>query len=161
MNKRALKLIDVLKLTPHPEGGYYREIYRSESKLISPVNGEMRNSLTDIYFLLVSGQISRLHRVVHDEIWHFYEGNPLELIEVQSDGMEMSKIIIGDDNGIVKYKHCIKGGNWQAAYSTGEYSLVGCTVAPGFDFADFEFLKENADAHSTFLKKNPELLKLI
>ncbi len=161
MNKRALKLIDVLKLTPHPEGGYYREIYRSESKLISPVNGEMRNSLTDIYFLLLSGQISRLHRVVHDEIWHFYEGDPLELIEVQSDDMKMSKIILGDDNGIVKYTHCIKGGNWQAAYSTGEYSLVGCTVAPGFDFTDFEFLKENADVHSTFLKKNPASLNLI
>ena len=161
MNKRALELIEVLKLTPHPEGGYYREIYRSESKLISPVNGEMRNSLTDIYFLLVAGQISRLHRVVHDEIWHFYEGDPLELVEIQSDGMEMSKILLGGDNDIVKYTHCIKGGNWQAAYSTGEYSLVGCTVGPGFDFADFEFLKENADARSTVFDKNPDLLNLI
>ena len=161
MNNRALKLIDVLKLIPHPEGGYYREIYRSESKLISPVNGEIRNSLTDIYFLLVAGQISRLHRVVHDEIWHFYEGDPLELIDVQSDDMKMSKIILGDDNDIVKYTHCIKGGNWQAAYSTGEYSLVGCTVGPGFDFADFEFLKENTDAHSIIFDKNPEILNLI
>jgi len=161
MNKKALELIDILELIPHPEGGYYREIYRSESKLISPVNGEMRNSLTDIYFLLVSGQISRLHRVVHDEIWHFYEGDPLELVEVQSDDLEMSKILLGGDNSIVRYKHCIKGGNWQAAYSTGEYSLVGCTVAPGFDFTDLEFLKENADVHSTFLKKNPKLLDLI
>ena len=161
MNKRALELIDVLKLSPHPEGGYYREVYRSESKLISPVNGEMRNSLTDIYFLLVSGQISRLHRVVHDEIWHFYEGDPLELIEVQSDDLKTSKILLGGDDDIVRYKHCIKGGNWQAAYSTGGYSLVGCTVGPGFDFTDFEFLKDNADACSIVLDKNPKLLNLI
>jgi len=160
MNKRAEKLINELKLIPHPEGGYYRETYCSESKLISPVNGEIRNSLTDIYFLLVSGQVSRFHRVIHDEIWHFYEGDPLELIEIQSDSFGMSKIILGD-NAIVKYKHCIKGGNWQAAYSAGEYSLVGCTVFPGFDFSDFEFLKEDADAQTIFLEKNPKLSNLI
>ena len=161
MNKRVQELINTLKLSPHPEGGYYREIYRSESKVNSPENGEMRNSITDIYFLLVSGQISRLHRVLHDEIWHFYEGDPLELVEIQSDSLEIFKVVLGNKNNILKYKYCIKGGNWQAAYSTGEYSLVGCTVAPGFNFSDFEFLKENAGMHSTILEKNPKLVNLI
>ena len=161
MNKTAQKLIKTLELSPHPEGGYYKEIYRSQDKLKSPQNGEIRSAVTDIYFLLVSGQISRFHKVLHDEVWHFYEGDPLELVEIQSDSLDVSRIILGNKNGIPRYKHCIKGGNWQAAYSTGSYSLVGCTVAPGFDFADFEFLKENSAVHSAILVTNPWLLNLI
>ena len=161
MNKTAQKLIKTLELSPHPEGGYYKEIYRSQDKLKSPQNGEIRSAVTDIYFLLVSGQISRFHKVLHDEVWHFYEGDPLELVEIQSDSLDVSRIILGNKNGIPRYKHCIKGGNWQAAYSTGSYSLAGCTVAPGFDFADFEFLKENSAVHSAILVTNPWLLNLI
>jgi len=161
MNKTAQKLIKTLELSPHPEGGYYKEIYRSQDKLKSPQNGEIRSAVTDIYFLLVSGQISRFHKVLHDEVWHFYEGDPLELVEIQSDSLDVSRIILGNKNGIPRYKHCIKGGNWQAAYSTGSYSLGGCTVAPGFDFADFEFLKENSAVHSAILVTNPWLLNLI
>ena len=160
MNKRAHELIDLLELSPHPEGGYYREMYRSETKVFSPIRKGLRSALTDIYFLLVSGQISRFHRVMHDEVWHFYEGNPLELVEMQSEGFEVSKVIMGNNGNVPKYQHCIKGGNWQAAYSTGEYSLVGCTVAPGFDPLDFEFLKDNSIVQSAILKRNPELVDL-
>lgn len=161
MHKRAEELIDVLGLSSHPEGGYYREVYRSTSKLNSPVNNEVRNALTDIYFLLVSGQISRFHKVLHDEVWHFYEGDPLELIEINSDTFEVSMIVLGDKEGIVKYKHCVEGNNWQAARSKGEYSLVGCTVSPGFDFADFEFLKDNKDLCDRIIKTNPEMAKFV
>ncbi|MFC1925926.1 cupin domain-containing protein [Chloroflexota bacterium] len=157
MYKRAQELIDILGLSPHPEGGYYKEVYRSGSKLSSPVNNEVRNALTDIYFLLVSGQVSRFHKVVHDEIWNFYEGDPLELIEIKPDTLEVSRTVLGDKGCNISYKHCVEGNNWQAACSRGEYSLLGCTVAPGFEFSDFEFLKDNKDLHDRITENNPEL----
>ena len=161
MDERAEKIIKELDLSPHPEGGYFKETYRSENKLKSPNNGEIRNAVTDIYFLLVFKQISRFHKVLHDEIWHFYEGDPIELVEIQNNSHEISRVILGDKNNILNYKHCIKGSNWQAAYSLGKYSLVGCTVAPGFDFSDFEFLRENKTLCSQIIKIAPELKKLI
>ena len=91
MNKRAEELINILELSPHPEGGYYKEVYRSKSELSSPKNNKVRNAVTDIYFLLVSGQISRFHKVIHDEIWNFYEGAPLELIEIEPDTLEIDR----------------------------------------------------------------------
>lgn len=157
MNKRAAELIDILELSLHPEGGYYKEVYRSKSKLTSPENNKVRNAVTDIYFLLVSGQISRFHKVVHDEIWNFYEGAPLELIEINSDTLEISRTVLGNNEHTLKYKHCVEGNNWQAAYSTGEYTLAGCTVAPGFEFSDFEFLKDDKEFHDRILKNHPEL----
>lgn len=161
MKDRALKLIDVLELSPHPEGGYYKEVYRSALTLPASGNGAPRNAVTDIYFLLLAGQVSRFHRVLHDEIWHFYEGDPLELVEIQPELSEIAKIILDGKSDIPNYKHCIKGGNWQAAFTKGAYSLVGCTVAPGFDFADFEFMDRNVVVQSTVLARFPELLPLL
>lgn len=157
MNNRASTLIDTLELSPHPEGGYFKEMYRSATDVLSPCNGTTRNAVTDIYFLLISGQISRLHRVLHDEIWHFYEGDPLELIEIQPDLAEIKKIVLHGNSNMPKYKHCVRGGNWQAASTRGEYSLVGCTVAPGFDFANFSFMAEDDALQAILLRKFPEL----
>ena len=78
---RRRELIDALGLVPHPEGGFFREIHRTAATVISPSCGLPRNCLTDIYFLLAAGQESRFHRVLHDELWHFYEGAPLQLFE--------------------------------------------------------------------------------
>lgn len=161
MDNRAPKIIESLELVPHPEGGYYRETYRSESQVVSPENSEILNAVTDIYFLLVEGQVSRFHRVLHDEIWHFYEGAPLMLVEIASDDLLLAKFQLGEKSGALEYKHCVKGRNWQAAYSTGAYSLVGCTVAPGFDFVDFEFLKENETDLAMVNQRYPELVYLI
>lgn len=154
-------MIDTLELSPHPEGGYYKEVYRSATTVHSPLAHDQRNALTDIYFLLLSGQISRLHRVLHDEIWHFYEGAPLVLVEIAAKTFEMEEIRLGDAGSRPRYKHCIKGGNWQAAYSTGDYSLVGCTVAPGFAFADFEFLRQNVLQQAAVLEKFPDVAQLV
>ena len=132
------ELIDKYQLTPHPEGGWYKETYRSELKLHSPVNGQKRSSLTQIYFLLTRGDVSRFHKVLHDEIWHFHEGAPLRLYD--ADNLNCEEVILGAENG--NYHHIISGGNYQAAESSGDYTLVGCTVAPGFDFADFSFLSD-------------------
>ena len=161
MKNRALNVIDSLELSPHPEGGYYKEIYRSETTVHSPYAGAMRNALTDIYFLLLSGQISRLHRVLHDEIWHLYEGAPLVLVEIEGNGLEMREVRLEGCGSLPKYKHCVKGGNWQAAYSTGEYTLVGCTVAPGFAFEDFQFLSQDAAQQSAVLEKFPSVCHLL
>ena len=137
------EIVEKYGLQEHPEGGYYREVYRSEATVGSPAVAEQRNAVTDIYFLLAAGQISRFHAVLHDEIWHFYGGAPLVLIELAGDKVLEFKLgnRLGDE-----FKHTVKGGTYQAAYSTGEYSLVGCTVAPGFDFRDFRFLKDDPDA---------------
>ncbi len=131
-------LIKKYDLAPHPEGGYFKEIYRSGQTLESPITEETRNWVTHIYFLLVQGQISRFHRVIHDEIWNFYEGDPLQLILF--DAKEIRTETIGP--GCNGYVTIVPGNTWQAAVTTGRYSLVGCTVAPGFDFSDFSFLTD-------------------
>jgi len=158
-SKKIKQLIETLELSPHPEGGYYREVFRSEKTVQSPVHGKKRHAMTDIYFLLNAGQKSRFHRIVHDEIWHFYKGAPLTLIEINSETFEMSKVILGDTDSVLK--HMIKGGNWQSAYSEGDYSLVGCTVAPGFTFSDFSFLTDDKKTYERMMKAYPELIELM
>jgi predicted cupin superfamily sugar epimerase len=139
-------LIQKYKLAPHPEGGYYREVYRSHQNINSEAAKAKRDTVTHIYFLLKKGQFSRFHRVLHDEIWNFYEGAPLKIIEF--DGNAVEEKIIGKD--CASYFSVVKGGVFQAAETTGEYSLVGCSVAPGFDFKDFSFLSDE-----------PEMLKIL
>ncbi len=133
------ELIEKFNMEAHPEGGYYREIYRSEQEVISPVHEKKRNSVTHIYFLLPSGELSRFHRVEHDEIWNHYDGDPLRLI--LWDGENITEQLIG--KGCENYTAVVPAGIWQAAESTGEFSLVGCSVAPGFDFEDFRFMHED------------------
>ena len=151
------RLIEKHRLIPHPEGGYFRETHRSDQTVVSPVTGEKRNAATHIYFLLGKGQISRFHRVAHDEIWNFYEGAPLRIITFDGDRVE--ETVIG--RHVESYVFIAKGGVFQAAESTGEYTLAGCVVAPGFDFKDFLFLwedqktlnrfKANGSGHDRFL----------
>lgn len=139
MIEKVKDLIFKYKLQRHPEGGYFAETYRSEKIVESPVNGQQRSAVTDIYFLLSKGEISRFHKVRHDEIWHFYEGAPMQIIKY--DGANISEDLIGPDcpGG---YKSVVPGGVYQAAVPKGEYCLAGCTVAPGFDFTDFYFLAD-------------------
>jgi predicted cupin superfamily sugar epimerase len=139
-------LIKKYNLAPHPEGGYFKETYRSPQRVQSTITQEPRNALTHIYFLLLEGQVSRFHRVCHDEIWNFYEGDPIQLI--QFDSITTKEKIIGP--GCRDYVTVVPGNTWQAAATTGVYSLVGCTVAPGFDFADFSFLRDDPDQLGRF-----------
>jgi uncharacterized protein len=134
-------LIEKYHLQPHPEGGYFCEVYRSEQKLLSPVANEKRNTISHIYFLLKQGQFSRFHKVLHDEIWNFYGGSPLRVIEF--DGVNIKEKVIGKENE--SYFSVVKGGVFQAAESTGEFSFVGCSVAPGFDFKDFSFINDEPE----------------
>ena len=144
-------LIARYNLKPHPEGGYYGEVYRSADNLTSPHHAHTRSALTHIYFLLEKGQISRFHRVLHDEVWNFYAGAPLRLIQVeakqpmQSDNDYATREKVIGGNQETEFVHVIPAGHWQAAESTGDYSLVGCSVAPGFDFDDFSFMLNEQD----------------
>ncbi|MDF2177835.1 cupin domain-containing protein [Aliiglaciecola sp. CAU 1673] len=146
-------LIQAFGLKPHPEGGYYREVYRSQEKVLSPKNGKPRQALTHIYYLLQAGDVSRFHRVSHDEVWNFYAGAPLLLHE--TDGHSVNDIKLGP--GQPDYCWVVQGGLYQAARSTGEYSLVGCSVAPGFDFADFNFIQPQSQLDYFIRQHHPQL----
>lgn len=137
----AKVLIDALKLVPHPEGGYYRETYRSTGS----IEGMSRNYSTAIYFMLTSESFSALHRIKADEVWHFYAGSPLYVHAIDPKGnYTRSAVGINMSNGEVP-QLIVRAGDWFGASvaESDSFSLVGCTVAPGFDFRDFEMAKRD------------------
>ena len=135
---QARTLIDKLDLKTHPEGGRYREIYRS-SERVQTARGT-RCAITAIYYLLERNQVSRWHVVQADEIWQFYEGSPLELLGYDPEARELVRCILGEMRYAQERVAVIRKGIWQAARSLGEFSLVGCNVGPGFDFEDFRLV---------------------
>ena len=149
MGNKLDHIIQSLCLQPHPEGGFFRETYRS-SGVINPdslkpgYQGE-RNYSTCIYFLLTSEVFSAFHRIRQDEIWHFYDGSPIALYLITEDGT-CTKTVIGRDidRGEVP-QFVVPSGSWFAAMviNRDDFSLIGCTVAPGFDFRDFELPARN------------------
>lgn len=156
MAGRANALIRDLALEPHPEGGYFREIFRSSLR-VDPRDGRgERAALTTIYFLLVAGAHSRWHRVSSDEAWHFYEGDPLDLFMGSPNLDTMRAVRLarpGDGDGP---SATVPAGWWQAARPVGAYALAGCTVAPGFEFRDFSFLRDNQDVADRLLSVRPD-----
>jgi predicted cupin superfamily sugar epimerase len=153
---RVRALIDRLGLARHPEGGYYAQTFRSES-IVVPADGRgERAALTTIYFLLVEGERSRWHRVRSDEVWHFYEGAPLELLELTPALDVMRSQHLGPLEGSQTPVHVIPAGHWQAARSTGSYTLVGCTVGPGFEFDDFLMMADAGPTSAKVLATFPE-----
>lgn len=131
-------------MRPHPEGGHYVEIYRS-------------SALTSIFFLLTAGEISRWHRVIgSDEAWHFYEGDPLELLTAP-DGFEaLDRHVLGPVAEDRRPVYVVPGGVWQAARTTGAYTLVGCSVGPGFDFANFQMLRDDPELSAHARSRQPD-----
>ncbi len=129
----AAAVIRRLGLIPHPEGGHYRETFRDATP-----SGSARAASTAIYFLLAAGEVSRWHRIDAVEIWHWYAGAPLELA-IASKGMPRQCLRLGNDLGSGEQPQAIvPAGAWQSARSLGAWTLVGCTVAPGFLFDRFE-----------------------
>ena len=125
----------------HPEGGYFKEVYRAAEEipafaLPTRFKGN-RNFSTAIYYLLENDDFSAFHRILADETWHFYDGDPLELISISATGT-LLKQTIGLEQPEALPMFTVRAGDWFAARSTGDYTLCGCTVAPGFDFTDFE-----------------------
>lgn len=156
------KIIQKLGLKPHPEGGFFKETYRSSGKINEDNLGSMysgtRNYSTSIYFLLTSNNFSAFHKIKQDEIWHFYDGSPIRLHTISETG-DHSQFIIG--RNIIKKEVpqlIVPGGHWFAAevIDNDSYSLVGCTVSPGFDFEDFDLPSRN-----DLILKFPKHLQLI
>jgi hypothetical protein len=132
----AAEIIRLLDLAPHPEGGYYRETFRDPRRIEGG-----RAASTAIYFLLPAGAVSAWHRVDAAEIWHFHAGAPLAL-EISTSGETATRQILGPD--LLREQRprlVVPAGAWQSARSLGAYTLVGCTVAPGFEFSAFELAR--------------------
>ncbi|MBL0225114.1 MAG: cupin domain-containing protein [Geobacteraceae bacterium] len=137
------KLITHLELVRHPEGGWFRETYRStEAVPVHALPGRFdgeRVFSTAIYYLLEAGDISALHRIKSDEIWHFYAGSPLLIHTISPDGNYQAFHLGTDSASGERYQAVVPAGCWFGAELTGtQFALAGCTVSPGFDFADFE-----------------------
>ena len=119
------EIIEKLKMIPHPEGGYFKESYRNEN-------------ISLIYYLLKKNEKSHWHRLTKNEILHFYNGDPLKLL-ISKDGKNIEEIILNNKiNNDQIFHYIVKAGTWFSMESQGEYSLIGCTVAPSFDYDDFE-----------------------
>ena len=144
--------IDHLDLSPHPEGGYYRVTYKSELP-VATKRGD-RSASTAIYFLLHGRDFSAFHRIASDELWHFYAGSALVVHVIEPNG-SYSELHLGND-GV--FQGVVRAGCWFASRlkDAASFALVGCTVAPGFDFADFELA-----ARSDLVRAYPQHQRLI
>jgi predicted cupin superfamily sugar epimerase len=132
----ATAIIDLLGLRPHPEGGYYAETFRDAP------GTEGRAASTAIYFLLARNERSHWHRVDASEGWHFYAGDPLLLEIAEIDSARPHEVLLGNNLAAgERPQFVVPAGHWQAARTKGDWSLVGCTVAPGFEFSGFELAK--------------------
>ena len=166
MAGRAAELVRALDLVPHPEGGHFRETFRSATR-IAAARGP-RSALTHIWFLLTAGERSRWHRLASDEIWQFHEGDPLELLTIAPATGAVERRLLGPSGAAGGGRPVsptgpaprapragsatagrpalpvlsVPAGTWQAARPAGAYTLVSCVVAPGFEYADFELLAD-------------------
>jgi uncharacterized protein len=139
----AADIIARLELKPHPEGGHFRETFRD-----ARVDAGGRPVSTAIYFLLARGERSHWHRIDAVEVWHYYAGSAL-ILEI-ADGNNRRNIRLGPDLAAGEVPQTIVPAQaWQAAMSTGDWTLVGCTVAPGFDFAKFELAPKGWEPAAT------------
>jgi uncharacterized protein len=142
--------IDELKLEPHPEGGFYRQTYRAplviEQSALPPVFQGPRSASTAIYFLLAGEDFSALHRLAADEVWHFYAGSALLVHSIDTHGQHKVIKLGHDPDRAEQFQHVVPAGHWFGCCLElpNTYALVGCTVAPGFDFVDFEMANRAA-----------------
>ncbi len=159
------ELMSILNLKPlEEEGGFFVETYRSAENIdardLGLGHGGSRSLATAIYYLLTPESFSAIHKVPGDEIFHFYAGDPVEMLELAPDGSSRIITLGANIRNAMKYQHTVKGGIWQGArlIAGGEYALLGTTMAPGFDYADFT--KGNMDelvrrypAHATMIRE--------
>ena len=166
MNSTATadEIIQKLQLEPHPEGGYFKEVYRSDAVFLAKTLYEsadgVRNYGTLIYYLLKKGEFSAFHRLRQDEIFHFYSGAPLNVHTIDRTGQHQSTVL-GSNIIIDRVPHLVfPGGTWFAAAPmrgyTEDFSLIGCTCVPGFDYHDWELGKREALA-----KEFPQFTEII
>ena len=154
---RAAELVELLELQSHPEGGHYREFFRAAGR-VQPADGRpVRSALTSIDFLLARGQHSAWHRVSSDELWHLLEGGPLRLWLIPPTLDQLQAVELGPADASGRRPHHVVTAHWwQAAEPMGDYAYVGATVAPGFEFADFEMLRDQPEVADALCAALPE-----
>jgi len=161
MNPRVSELIRLLDMKPHVGGGYIREVFRSTTLVQLPDNQEERMALTTIYYLLGEGEYDRWHRVDGDEAWHFHEGAPLDLLWIKKGEEKCSHHVLGDvENGSMPIA-VVPVGCWQMARTTGQYTLVGCTMGPGFEYEGYQLLRDHPNAADEIKRHFPEWAEFI
>ena len=143
------KLVKNFNLLSHPEGGFYAETYRSEGEinkesLPSNMEADSRNYSTGIFFLLPNGEKSRFHRIKSDEMWHFYLGGAMSVVEIHDDGRVVETVLGQDIENDEKLQYVVPANCWFGSFphDSTKFSFVGCTVSPGFDFSDFELAEK-------------------
>ncbi len=136
----ADQIIDLLDLKPHPEGGFFKETYRSHGQILKSSTGQHERLFsTAIYYMLTPGTLSKFHRLSSDEVFHFYMGDPVTWVLLGAGGRKR-KIVLGNDlSGGQEIQMVVPAGTWFGGYLNegGRYALMGTTVAPGFEFSDF------------------------
>jgi len=159
---RRSQLIAELGLQPHPEGGHFREVFRSRDTVLPGDGRALRSAITTIDFVLARGECSAWHRVRSDEVWHLLEGGPLRLWSMAPalDAVHAVTLGASDDGGNVP-RHVVPAGWWQAAEALAGYAYVGATVGPGFDVADFAFLRDDTIASARLVALRPDLARLL
>jgi hypothetical protein len=163
--KRGGEWIERLGLAPHPEGGYFREVYRSADRIAAPGLPSRyagpRSLATSIYYLLSGEDISALHRLRTDEIWHFYLGSPLAIVVLKGSGAAVELRLGRNPAAGEVLQAVVPAGLWFGAFvlEPGDFSLVGCALAPGYDPADFE-LARREDLLSLYPEHRSVILKL-
>lgn len=145
-------------LIEHPEGGRFREVFRS-AQTVSTQDGTIKSALTHIYFSLKQGEVSKFHKVTSDEIWNLYQGQGINLYTWDGTSSPPKCVTLSTKSNCFCY--VIPAGIWQAAEPISDTVLVGCSVAPGFDFADFELIDPNSNEANQLIATAPEMAKFI
>lgn len=146
-----------IDLVEHPEGGRFREVFRS-ARVVTSHQGHSRAALTHIYFSLQPGEVSRLHRVSADEVWNLYRGE-LRLTCWSGGGEPPECIVLSA--AAARFCHVVPAGSWQAAEPLAGEVLVGCSVAPGFSFADFELMRDDSEAARRIRALDPAMARFL
>ncbi len=143
-----------LDFIEHPEGGRFREVFRSANIVTSP-EGTTRSALTHIYFSLRPGEVSRFHKVSSDEVWNLYQGTGLNLYTWDGTSTPPKRIILSANNNCFCW--VVPAGMWQAAEPITDPVLVGCSVAPGFEFSDFTLIDPDSEEAKLLVSISPEM----
>jgi len=159
MHSRAVELLHTLGMRPHPEGGHYAELFRSPRRVDVLDRTVTRAAITTIYFLLAAGEFSRWHRVMSDEIWHYHEGDAIELLLFDDRGLR--RVGLGPVGRETRPAVIVPAGTWQSARPRGAYTLTGCTVGPGFEFTDFSLAVDWPEVAARIASAGKDLAALI
>lgn len=153
------KIIEKLDLEQHPEGGYFRQTYKSNFIVQPQKQSYTRSCATHIYYYLQSGMYSKFHKVKHDEIWNLYDGEGVKLHIYDSENNRFGEKIMSKRD--LDFHTVVRGNLWQAAEPIGDYVLVGCTVAPGWELEDEEYLCDHFEIVDKLTNLRPDLKRLV